>query len=134
MEILVDFPGGSRVQAQIGNHAVTTDQPNAQGGEDTAPTPFEMFLGSLAACAGFYVLGFCKMRNIPSTGIHLIQQMERDPDTKLVKKVIQKIQLPSDFPEQYIPAVKRAAESCLVKKHMEQPPTFEITASIMPAK
>jgi putative redox protein len=133
MEIIVDFPGGSRVNAQIGPHTITTDQPKANGGEDTGPTPFEIFLGSLATCAGFYVLGFCKMRNIPSAGIRLIQKVERDPETKMARKVVQEIQLPPEFPEQYIPAVKRAAETCLVKKHMDQPPAFEITATIMPA-
>jgi len=133
MEIIVDFPGGSRVNAQIGSHTITTDQPNANGGEDTAPTPFELFLGSLATCAGFYVLGFCKMRNFPSTGIRLIQKMERNPDTKMVVKIVQEIQLPPEFPIQYIPAVKRAAETCLVKKHLEQPPAFEITATVLPA-
>ena len=130
MEILVDFPGGSRVNAQIGAHTVRTDQPNENGGEDTAPSPFEMFLGSMATCAGFYVLSFCKMRDIPSAGILLIQRVERDPHTKMIGKIVQEIQLPPEFPEQYIPAVQRAAGSCTVKKHLEQPPAFEITATI----
>lgn len=130
MEILVDFPGGSRVNAQIGAHTVRTDQPNENGGEDTAPSPFEMFLGSMATCAGFYVLSFCKMRDIPSAGIRLIQRVERDPHTKMIGKIVQEIQLPPEFPEQYIPAVQRAAGSCTVKKHLEQPPAFEITATI----
>ena len=133
MEIVVDFPGGSRVNAQIGSHTVKTDQPNENGGENTAPSPFEMFLGSLATCAGFYVLGFCKMRNIPSAGIRLIQKMERNPETKMVARIVQEIQLPPEFPKQYISAVQRAAGSCTVKKHLEQPPEFEITAIVTPA-
>jgi putative redox protein len=129
MEIIVNFPGGNRVNAQLGSFTVETDQPKPAGGEGAAPTPFEVFLASLATCAGFYVLGFCKMRGIPAEGIRLIQKVDRDPETKMVIKVRQEIQLPPDFPNQYASAVVRAAESCLVKKHLEHPPAFEIVTT-----
>jgi putative redox protein len=130
MEIIVDFPGGARSDAHFGAFAVATDQPADHGGQNAAPTPFEMFLASIATCAGFYVLGFCKMRGISSEGIRLIQRMERDPSTKMVRKIYQDIQLPPGFPEQYVSAIKRAADSCLVKKHLEAPPEFEISTTI----
>ena len=132
MEIVVDFPGGSRTDAHFKSFTVATDQPAENGGQNSAPTPFEVFLASLATCAGFYVLGFCKMRGIPSDGIRLIQKLERDPGSKMVRKVMQEIQLPQGFPEQYVSAVKRAAESCLVKRHIETPPAFEITTVVHP--
>ena len=125
MEMIVDFPGGARVNAHFGSFTVATDQPKSSGGEGAAPTPFELFLASLATCAGIYVLGFCKMRGIPSEGIRLTQKVERSPETKLATKVRLEIQLPPSFPKQYASAVIRAAESCLVKKHMENPPSFE---------
>ena len=128
MEIRVDLPGGARVDAHLGTFTVRTDQPVAEGGENSAPTPFELFLASLATCAGFYVLGFCKKRGIPSEGIQIVQRMERDPDKKLATKIAIDIRLPSGFPEHYASAVVRAAESCLVKKHLEQPPQFEVRA------
>jgi ribosomal protein S12 methylthiotransferase accessory factor len=130
MEIMVDFPGGSRVDAHFKSFTVETDQPTENDGQNAAPTPFEVFLASLATCAGFYILGFCKKRGIPYEGIRLVQTMEQDSSTKIVRKVVQKIQLPQGFPEQYISAVKRAADSCLVKKHLEAPPAFEITATV----
>ena len=129
MEIIVDFPGGARSDAHFGAFTVATDQPADHGGLNSAPTPFEVFLSSLATCAGFYVLGFCKMRSISPEGIRLIQKTEQDPSTKMVRKIYQEIQLPPGFPEQYISAIKRAAESCLVKKHFEAPPAFEISTT-----
>jgi ribosomal protein S12 methylthiotransferase accessory factor len=39
------------------------------------------------------------------------------------------IQLPPDFPEKYKTAVIRSAEQCAVKKHLEHPPTFNVTTS-----
>ena len=126
----VDFPGASRVDAHFGSFVVSTDQPAAAGGENSAPSPFELFLASLATCAGFYVLGFCKMRGISTEGIRLIQRLERNPATKMVGKVSLEIQLPQTFPQQYASAVIRAAESCLVKKHLENPPAFEVNTTV----
>jgi putative redox protein len=132
MEIMVDFPGDARVDAHLGAFTVSTDQPVTAGGTQSAPSPFEVFLASLATCAGVYVQGFCKMRGIPSEGIRLIQKTERNPDTKMVTKIFQEIQLPDGFPQQYVSAIIRAAESCLVKKHLETPPAFEVKASVAP--
>ena len=52
MEMRVTFPGGKKVNAEWNGFVVPTDQPIANGGEETAPTPFEYFLASLASCAG----------------------------------------------------------------------------------
>jgi putative redox protein len=126
MEMTVTFAGGSRVQASFGSYTVETDQPQAKGGDGTAPSPFELFLASLATCAGFYVLGFCKTRGISAEGIRLVQNVQQHETTKMTEKVTLEIHLPPGFPEQYKAAVIKAAESCLVKKHLEHPPAFEI--------
>jgi putative redox protein len=130
MEITVDFPEGTRVDAHFGSFVVKTDQSVASGGAGSAPSPFEMFLASLATCAGVYVMGFCKNRNIPTEGIRLIQRTEQDPATKMAGKISLEIQVPQGFPQQYTSAVIRAAESCLVKKHLEKPPAFETTVTV----
>jgi ribosomal protein S12 methylthiotransferase accessory factor len=48
MEMMIDFPGGARVDAHFGSFTVHTDQPPAA----SAPTPFATFLASLGTCAG----------------------------------------------------------------------------------
>jgi len=117
------------VNAHFGPFTVETDQPRSSGAEGTAPTPFEVFLASLATCAGIYVLGFCQRRGIPYEGIRLVQKVERDALTKLPAKIRLEIQLPQSFPRQYVSAVIRAAESCLVKKTLENPPSFEVVTT-----
>ena len=129
MEMLIDFPGGARVDAHFNRFTVKTDQPLQGGGEGSAPTPFSTFLASLGTCAGIYVLGFCRQRGIPTDGIRLIQRMESDPLTGLISHVSLDIQLPPEFPAKYREAVIRAAEQCAVKKHFEHPPVVEVSAS-----
>lgn len=131
MEMVIDFPGGARVDAHFNGHTVKTDQPKAAGGEDSAPAPFDYFLASIGTCAGIYVIGFCRSRNIPTDNIRIVQRHRVDPVTHMVTAVNLEIQLPPDFPERYKSALIRAAEMCKVKKHLEQPPKFEI-ATTMP--
>jgi putative redox protein len=126
MEMVINFPGGARVDANFGPYAVKTDQPPMGGGDASAPTPFAIFLSSIGTCAGIYVLGFCQQRGLPTEGIQIIQRMHNDPFTGMVGTVELEIQVPPDFPEQYKPALVRAADLCAVKKHMEKPPKFEI--------
>lgn len=126
MEMLIDFPGGARVDAHFGPYTVKTDQPPMGGGEGSAPTPFALFLASLGTCAGIYVLGFCRQRGLPAEGIRLIQRAHSNPMTGMVEKVDIEIQVPSTFPERYRDALVRSAELCAVKKHMENPPAFNV--------
>ena len=121
----VSFPGGKRVDARVGAFVVHTDQPSGQGGEGSAVAPFDLFLASLATCAGLYVLAFCQARGISTNGIGLRQQVEVDPATKLPSRIRLELSLPPSFPAKYRDAVVRAAEGCKVKKTIAVAPTIE---------
>jgi len=126
MEMLIDFPGGSRVDAHFGPFTVATDQPPAA----SAPTPFAVFLSSIGTCAGIYVLGFCKQRNLPTDNIQIVQRIHSDRASGMVKKIDLEIRVPSTFPEKYRDSLIRSAELCAVKKHLEEPPVFEIATQV----
>jgi ribosomal protein S12 methylthiotransferase accessory factor len=128
MEIIVDFPGGVRVDAHFGPFTVQTDQSPKDGGEGLAPTPFALFLASIATCVGIYVLGFCRQRGLNTDGLRIIQRTHTNSVTGMVGQVELEIELPKDFPEKYKSAIINAAELCTVKKHLQNPPTFEIRA------
>ena len=130
MEMIIDFPGGARVDAHFGPYTVMTDQPPQGGGEGSAPTPFALFLASLGTCAGIYVLGFCRQRGLSTEGIRLVQRMAFNPATGMLDKVQIDIQLPEGFPEKYHEAVIRSASQCAVKKHFENPPVIEVGTSV----
>jgi ribosomal protein S12 methylthiotransferase accessory factor len=135
MEMIIDFPGGVRVDAHFGPFTVHTDQPGHAGDvAASAPSPFALFLAALGACAGFYVLSFCQRRGIATEGLRLVQQTETDADTGMVRLVRLDIELPADFPAHYRAALIRAAEQCAVKKLIEHPPTFAISTSVRAAQ
>jgi len=127
MEMIIDFPGGSRVDAHFNGLTVPTDQPPAA----SAPSPFEVFLSSIGTCAGIYVLGFCRQRNLPMEGLRIVQRIQSNPATGMVETIGLEIQVPAGFPEKYLDSLIRAAELCKVKKHLEKPPRFDIKTSFL---
>jgi ribosomal protein S12 methylthiotransferase accessory factor len=129
MEMVIDFPGGARVNANFASFTVETDQPHSGGGEGSAPTPFALFLASIGTCAGIYALGFCRQRGLPTEGLRIIQKTNTDPASGMVNEVDLVIQLPGGFPEKYRAALINAVELCAVKKHLQHPPNFQITTS-----
>ena len=129
MEVIkITLDGGRKVTAHLNDgRKIATDQPVEAGGTDTAPTPFDFFLASLATCAGVYVTDFCNHRNIPTDKITLTQSAEFTMDDKgkhVLAAVSLQIHLPVDFPEKYRDAVVRVAELCAVKRAILHPPQF----------
>ena len=125
MDMEIVFPGGAQVDAVLpGGMVITTDQ------DGSAPAPFTLFLAAIGTCAGIYVLSFCKQRGLPTEGLRIVQRNRTSPVTRMVEAVELDIQLPPDFPEQYKEAVIRSANLCAVKKHLENPPRFDIHTSV----
>ena len=126
MEMLIDFPGGQRVDAHFRGFTVPTDQPPVA----SAPMPFDLFLASIGTCAGIYVLGFCQQRGISTEGIHIVQRTHSNTTTGMVDAIDLDIIVPPTFPEKYYDSLVRSAELCKVKKHLEKPPLFNIATKV----
>ena len=129
MDIRIGFSGGKRVDAHFDGRVVQTDQSPEGGGDGSAPEPFQLFLASLATCAGIYVLGFGQARGIPTDGIEMVQHHDFDMEAGRLAGVRIEITVPDNFPPKYVPALERVAAKCAVKRVMENPPQFQITAT-----
>ena len=127
--IEVSFPGGKKVDGKIENMIIKTDQPIKDGGEGTAPEPFHLFLASIATCAGIYALDFCQAREIETQDMTLTMNCEFDPSGRVCQKLSIDLRVPTGFPEKYKKAIVRTMDLCSVKKHIMNPPEFEIKTS-----
>lgn len=126
MDMTLSFPGGFVVEAAWKGHTIRTDQPIRDGGTDTAPAPFDLFLASIATCMGFYAVRFCTQREIPTDGLAVSMSLDRDHEKKRISKITVNVRLPDGFPEKYRAAILRAMETCAVKRHVLEPPEFEL--------
>ncbi len=126
-KIEVSFPGGKQVHAHVGNFVIETDQSPKAGGQGTAPEPFDLFLASIASCAGVFALNFCHARDLSTAGLGLsLEIAERDPKRKLITRMVLHLRLPRGFPEKYRAGIRRATELCAVKRHLREAPEFQV--------
>jgi len=129
-EIKVTFPGEKRVDAEYKGFLIKTDQPVYAGGKGTAPAPFDLFLGSIATCAGYYVLAFCQNRGYRTDQISVSMRMFKNDENRMIDKISLEIQLPPEFPDKYTKAIIKSVDKCAVKAHMVDAPAFEYAVKI----
>lgn len=128
MEMTITFPGGVAVDAHFKGFTVHTDQTVENGGRESGPQPFDLFLASLGTCAGFYALRFCQQRAIDANGLGIKLITMKEPGAPRLSAIRLEIQLPAGFPEKYRDAIVRAADQCSVKRHILEPPALEVMA------
>lgn len=127
MEMETGFPGGQKVETQLKGTTITvgSHKENEPGIE-----PLDLFFVSLGLCAGKYVMEFCRTRDIPYEDAKVLLSTQWDEDKKMHTHVLIRIQLPQEFPEKYKKALIKAVDLCSVKKHIFNPPAFEVDAHI----
>jgi len=130
-ELIVTLDGRRRVTAHVGSHQIRTDQPVSNGGEDSAPSPFDVFLASLGTCAGIFVQGFCAARGIDTRDIRIHEWPRYDAQGTL-KSVELAIDLPVDYPARYREPLLRVVEQCSVKRAIAAKPEFLVRIGATP--
>lgn len=125
LEMDIVFPGETRVDAEMDGVRIPT------GGEGE-PSPFDLFLAGIGTCCGIKVLRFCQERDLPTGDLRIKQRMSYNSETRMFEHIEIDIQLPAGFPEKYHDAVVRAANTCGVKKHLANPPEFDVHVSPRP--
>ena len=124
----VSFPGGARVDAHFKGHTLHTDQPVRAGGDDSGPAPFDVFLASIATCVGYYAVQFCRQRQIDVRDLKVTLETIPDVERRRVGTIRLEVHLPQGFPEKYRQAILRAVDQCAVKRHIMEPPEFDVVA------
>jgi ribosomal protein S12 methylthiotransferase accessory factor len=124
--IAVSFPGNKRVDAKIGEFTVRTDQLTRNGGDQTAPQPFDLFFVSLATCAGICVLEYCREHNLPTEGLDVSLVAARHPTEPRYDRVRIEVTPPDGMSEQHVAGLLEEAGDCSVKRHILNPPAFEV--------
>ena len=76
---------------------------------------------------GFYALQFCRERQLPTESLRIVLDRVHDAQQKRVSTVRIVLELPPEFPEKYVEAIKRAVDHCAVKRLLADPPAFELS-------
>ena len=69
--IVVTYVEHDVLRIEARGHVTFADQPLDDGGDDTAPTPTELFVSSLGACVAFYAERFLRRHGLPTEGLQV---------------------------------------------------------------
>lgn len=135
--ITAELKGGYRVEITDGVHTWGADEPVDLGGEDTAPTPYEMLLGSLAACTVITLSMYARRKHILVTSVSVEYSHDRihakdcedcdDTRTGMIDRVTSRIFIDGDFDEATRQRLMEVAQRCPVHKTLENGIVFDET-------
>jgi uncharacterized OsmC-like protein len=127
----VRYLDGDRFAITSRDHTFTVDQPLADGGEDSAPTPTELFVASLGACVAFYARRYLARHHLPSEGLAVSTSYTMGSRPARVSAITLDIDLPDGVPAERRDALLAVASHCTVHNTLEDPPevTIELSAA-----
>jgi uncharacterized OsmC-like protein len=124
--VLVRHLDGDRFAIGVRDHEVTVDQPVRDGGADTAPTPTELFVASLASCVAFYAKRYLDRHELPTEGLAVRAEFDMGAKPARVAGVRICLEVPDGVPAERRPGLLAVATHCTVHNTLEQPPAVEI--------
>lgn len=118
----IKYGGGKKFFAQNRQHKVTIDQPEKFGGTEQGPTPTELFIDSIGACVGVYVISYCKATGINAEGLTINVDWEKELKEKPyhIKNIDVRINLPNADVGARKAALLKVAESCLIHQTIKK--------------
>jgi uncharacterized OsmC-like protein len=116
-------------QARLGAHELVFDQPLAvPGGQDRGPSPLDVMVLSVAACAHYFAAAFLFARGhaTESLTVEVESEKHRLPVSRIGRLAL-KVRLPGGLSEHEIAGVERAIKGCPAYGSLLHPPTVELT-------
>jgi putative redox protein len=123
----VHHESGDRFRISVGGHDVIVDQP---GNGDAGPTPTELWVASLAACAGFWARRFLSRHGVADGELSVSCEFGWAADHSRVATIAMRIETARGVPEELRPALTRVLDHCTVHESLRIVPqiSFEIAS------
>ena len=128
-QITATLTAGTAVELSNGRHEWAADEPLDQGGTDTGPNPYELLLGSLAACTCITLALYCRHKGIELESvratyehgrIHARDCQECDDDaTGFIDRIHSRVHIEGDFDEAQRDRLAQIVGRCPVHRTLE---------------
>ena len=133
--ITAKLTSGMVVKLSNGRHEWAADEPLDAGGTDTGPNPYELLLGSLAACTCVTLAWYCRHKKIALESVSTTYDFSRVhaddckdcdvPDRGFIEKITSKVHITGDFDEAQRKRLAQIAQRCPVHKTLAHSVAFE---------
>lgn len=121
----VAYAGGDRLRIEVRGHELFADQPVEDGGDDTAPTPTEIFVAGLAACVAFYAERFLRRHGLDTGGLNVRSAYAWADNPHRVGTIELAVDAPG-LTEEKAAAFSSVIEHCTVHNTLLNPPTVQL--------
>ncbi|MFI5282627.1 MAG: OsmC family protein [Candidatus Dormibacterales bacterium] len=123
--ITVTHRHGKSFDVRVRGYALISDEPVTLGGDDEGPTPTELMVAGVAACAADEAVRCLAARGEGFQPIEIGADFAWDADGERIKSIHLTISLPKDLGEDSSDAVMESVLSCPARKMLTDPPTIE---------
>ena len=97
------------------------------GGQDTAPTPTELFVASLATCVAFYAGRYLTRHGYARDGLAVSVSYEMASDRPArASRIRLAVRVPAGLPAERWPALRAVVSHCTVHNSLNAPPSVAI--------
>jgi len=125
-QITATLTSGMAVTVSNGRHEWLGDEPVEAGGTDTGPSPYELLLGSLAACTCVTLAWYCKGKDLPLKSVRATYDFSRvhaddcedcdEPAKGLIEQITSNVHIEGDFDDAQQKRLAQIASRCPVHK------------------
>lgn len=117
---------GDAFEMRVRGHVMTVDQPRADGGRDTAPTPVELFVASVASCTAHYAGRYLDRHGLSRDGL-TVQADYRMADDRpaRVAALSMTVRAPS-LPAERLAAMRAVVSHCTVSNTLADAPEVRV--------
>ena len=127
-----DRTGRMRHNVKVGQHSFVVDEPEANGGDDSGPTPHDLYDSALGACKALTMLWYARRKNMPLEDIEVRVERDDSEERKGVYRLRSTLALSGPLSEAQRQELLSVASKCPVHKLMTQA-TTEVTTELLPA-
>lgn len=124
--ITAELTSGTRVAISNGRHSWRADEPEHDGGQDTGPTPYELLIGSLAACTCITLALYARHKKIALKAVTASYEFDRihaddcadcdDDDKGFIERIASHVRIAGDFDDAQKQRLAQVAQRCPVHK------------------
>ena len=125
-EIQVRHEIDDRFAIDVRGHRLYVDQPVADGGGDSAPTPTELLIASLASCVGFYARRYLARHDLPFDGLTVSASYTMASGPARVGHVDVCISVPEAVPAERRASLLAVASHCTVHNTLIDGPMIRV--------
>jgi putative redox protein len=137
--ITANLTSGMAVRLSNGRHEWKADEPIDAGGTDTGPNPYELLLGSLAACTCVTIAWYCQFKKLPLESVSTTYDFDRVhlddckdcdiPDRGFIERITSNVHIEGNFDDAQRKRLAQIAERCPVHKTLAHGVEFEDNAT-----